>query len=65
MWDADARAPYLWNADTRTFISYEDPESLALKCAYIREHGLAGAMFWQYGDDGTGELLKTLNEGLR
>jgi chitinase len=35
--------PYLWNKDTRTFISYEDPESLGLKSAYIREKGLGGA----------------------
>lgn len=63
-WDADARSPYLWNAEERIFITYEDPESLALKCAYIREKGLAGAMFWQYTDDGTGALLDALHRGL-
>jgi len=65
MWDAEAKAPYLWNASDRIFISYEDPESLALKCEYIRTHGLAGAMFWQLGDDMTGELLRVLADGLR
>jgi chitinase len=64
-WDGDAMAPYLWNATDRIFISYEDPESLALKCRYIRNRDLAGAMFWQLGDDESGSLLKTLDEGLR
>jgi chitinase len=64
-WDDDAKAPYLWNETERIFISYEDPESLKLKCDYIRTHRLAGAMFWQLGDDQTGELLGVLDQQLR
>jgi len=60
IWDSQAQAPYLWNKDTRTFISYEDPESLRLKGAYIRDKGLGGAMFWEYYGDRTGVLLDTL-----
>ncbi len=60
IWDSQAQAPYLWNEDTRTFISYDDPESLGLKSAYIREHGLGGVMFWEYYGDKTGALLDTL-----
>jgi chitinase len=65
MWDGQAQAPYLWNKDTRTFISYDDPESLRLKSAYIREKGLGGAMFWEYYADKTGVLLETLFTTLR
>jgi chitinase len=64
IWDSQAQAPYLWNKDTRTFISYEDPESLRLKSAYIREKGLGGAMFWEYYGDRTGVLLDTLFKAL-
>jgi chitinase len=64
-WDDTAQAPYLWNAARRVFITYDDPESLRLKTRYIREHGLAGAMFWQYGEDPTGALLGALDSGLR
>jgi chitinase len=64
-WDDDAKAPYLWNETERIFISYEDPQSLRLKCAYIRKQRLAGAMFWQLGDDPTGALLGVLAEELR
>ena len=65
MWDSQAQAPYLWNKDMRTFISYEDPESLRLKSAYVRDKGLAGVMFWEYYADKTGALLDTLFAALR
>ena len=63
-WDADAQVPYLWNASRRIFITYEDPESLARKTRYIRERGLAGAMFWEYNSDPSGVLLGALYAGL-
>jgi len=64
-WDALAQAPFLWNADKRIWIGYDDPESLRVKARYIREHGLAGAMFWEYNADPTGALLGTLATELR
>ncbi len=63
-WDANAQVPYLWNAKRRIFITYEDPESLARKARYIRERGLAGAMFWEYNSDPSGVLLGALYDGL-
>jgi len=65
LWDARAQQPYLWNAASRTVICYDDPESLRVKARYVREHGLGGAMFWQYGDDPSGALLEALDAGLR
>ena len=64
-WDDVAQAPFLWNADKRTFVSYEDPESLRRKCRYVREMGLAGVMFWEYTVDSTGQLVGTLFTELR
>jgi chitinase len=64
-WDEVAQAAYLWNADKRIFVSYEDPESLRRKCRYVREGGLAGVMFWEYTVDNTGQLLGTLFTELR
>jgi chitinase len=63
--DTWAQVPYLWNAEKRLFVSYDDPQSLGVKCRYIREHGLGGAMFWEYTEDPTGALLATLFDGLR
>jgi GH18 family chitinase len=64
-WDERAQAPYLWNAKERVFISYEDPESLRVKCRYLKQRGLAGVMFWQYYSDDTGALLEALRGELR
>ena len=65
LWDARAQQPYLWNAATRTVICYDDPESLRLKARYVREHGLGGVMFWEYGNDPGGALLDALDGALR
>jgi len=64
-WDSVASAPYLYNSTTRTFVSYEDPESIAAKCQYVLTHHLGGIMFWDYSSD-TAEhaLLNTINRGL-
>jgi chitinase len=64
-WDASAQMPYLWNAQNKTFIAFDDPESLRVKARYIRERGLAGAMFWELFADRTGALLDTLATELR
>jgi chitinase len=63
--DAWAQAPYLWNPEKRLFVTYDDPQSLGVKSRYIREHGLGGAMFWEYTADPTGALLGALFDGLR
>ncbi|GAB3012996.1 glycoside hydrolase family 18 protein [Spirosoma pulveris] len=47
-WDEEAKAPYLWNPTSRTFISYADPESFIYKVAYVKSKKLAGVMFWEY-----------------
>jgi chitinase len=63
-WDATAQAPFLWNANQRIFISYDDPESLRLKANYVRARGLGGVMFWQYSEDPSGALLEALHTNL-
>jgi chitinase len=59
-WDESAQAPYLWNAETKTFISYDDVESLTYKAAFVKTQGLGGVMFWEYSQDTEGVLLNTL-----
>ena len=63
-WDAAAQAPYLWNADARRFITYDDPQSLAAKAAFVRERGLGGMMYWEHRHDAGDELLDALRSGL-
>lgn len=63
-WDAVAEAPYLWNPQTRTFVSLDDPESLRLKAQYVRQHNLGGIMYWEHSHDPGEELLDVLVESL-
>jgi chitinase len=63
-WDPVASVPYLYNPERKIFVSYEDPQSLALKCKYILKHSLKGVMFWAYASDPTGTLLDTIDTGL-
>ncbi|HEU0277795.1 MAG TPA: glycoside hydrolase family 18 protein [Rhodanobacteraceae bacterium] len=63
-WDAQASAAWLWNANTRTFISYDDPEALAAKAAFVRQHHLGGIMYWEQGLDPADTLLDAIWKGL-
>ena len=63
-WDEKASVPYLYNSQKQIFVSYEDPESLALKCKYVIDHHLAGMMFWEYESDPSGKLLDAIDRGL-
>ncbi len=63
-WDAQAQAPYLWNAATRTFITYEDPQSLRAKAAFVKAKGLGGVMYWEHSLDRNEELLDVLDQSL-
>jgi chitinase len=56
-WDAAASVPYLYDAEKQIFVSYEDPESLSLKCKYVLSHHLAGVTFWDSAGDPSGALL--------
>ncbi|MEP7107786.1 MAG: glycoside hydrolase family 18 protein [Ferruginibacter sp.] len=59
-WDDIAKAPYLFNPQTKVFITYDDERSIREKCAYIKKNNLAGAMFWEYADDKREYLIDVL-----
>lgn len=59
-WDSRAKAPWLFNADKKIFITYDDQKSVKLKCRYVKQRHLAGAMFWEYTGDPKEYLLKVI-----
>ncbi len=63
-WDSASSVPYIYNAATRIFVSYDDPQSMALKCRYALDHNLAGVMFWDYEGDPSGALLDAVDATL-
>ncbi|WP_425146246.1 glycosyl hydrolase family 18 protein [Deinococcus sp.] len=53
-WDSAASVPYLASATPLgpkgcTYLSYEDPQSVALKGSYARAKGLGGTVIWTLG----------------
>ncbi|WP_233511225.1 glycoside hydrolase family 18 protein [Dyella psychrodurans] len=64
-WDDAAQAPWLWNAQTHRFISYDDPQSMAAKAAYVKAQHLGGIMYWEQSIDPSDELLDDMWRGLR
>ncbi len=60
-WDDKAKTPYLYNPNTKEFISYEDQESIQAKIDYVKEKGLLGVFFWEYSQDNTGDLINAID----
>jgi chitinase len=64
-WDSLALVPYLTDSAGNMVYGYENPESLAIKCMYIKDRNLKGAMFWSYsGDNDAGDLRRTVYQTL-
>lgn len=60
-WQAEARAPWLYNKKKSVFITYDNPQSLTAKAKYVVQKHLGGVMIWQIGaDDNDNTLLKAL-----
>lgn len=56
-YDTEAKVPYLY--DGKTFISYDDTDSIKEKLKYIKKQKLGGYMFWEFSGDKKKELQKT------
>lgn len=63
-WDRQAQAPSLWNPHTHAFITYDDPQSIAAKSAYVKALHVGGIMYWEVQQDPSGELLGAVWRGL-
>ena len=54
-WDADACMTYICTYDDAGrecfYMSYTEPATLSAKTEYVKEHGLGGVMFWEFGSD--------------
>lgn len=61
--DDECKAPYLYNGER--FISYDDEESIAHKCEYIKSVDIAGVFCWEYYGDKSGKLLDSMYKGMK
>ena len=64
-WDSLALVPYLTDSAGSFVYGYENLESLTIKCEYILDKKLKGAMYWSYdGDNEAGDLRRTVYQTL-
>ena len=64
-WDEDALCPYLIKDDGTRVITYENQQSIGLKCQYAAEQELGGVMIWALSYDETNngqELIQSIQE---
>lgn len=59
-WDNTTQTPWLFRASDKTFLSYDDPQSLKIKVDYARNTGLRGVMLWDMSYDYNAELINVL-----
>jgi len=60
-WSAAAQGPYLYNPASRTFIAYDDEDSVRGKMRYLVRQGLRGAMYWEIALDNGSELARVVS----
>ncbi|MGL5573942.1 MAG: glycosyl hydrolase family 18 protein [Sarcina sp.] len=69
-WDDTAKAPYLYDASTGKFFTYDNARSIGEKTDYVKENNLGGMIAWMASQDAsTGgskrdELTKATAQGL-
>ncbi|KAJ2706656.1 hypothetical protein FB645_001406 [Coemansia sp. IMI 203386] len=56
-WDSVTQTPWLYNKDTKIYLSYDDPDSIKIKSDYAASRGLAGVMIWSANMDYNNELI--------
>ncbi|MBO7120523.1 MAG: hypothetical protein J6W03_09425, partial [Bacteroidaceae bacterium] len=65
VWSNASKASFLADENLELVIGFESPRSIAMKCAYIKEQGLRGAMYWEYADDNEqGDLQRAVWQGV-
>ena len=62
VYDSANGAYFLTNGEY--FITYDDPDAIENKMQLIKLYNIQGIMFWDYGSDKTGILLKKIESGI-
>lgn len=60
VWDSLAQVPYVANAKGELVMGYNDPRAIEIKCKYILDNDLLGAMYWEYTCDNEQGDLRTI-----
>jgi chitinase len=60
--DEECGVPYRYDAVNQIFVSFDNEKSIKRKCEYINALGLAGIMYWQYGQDVDDQLSNAIGK---
>lgn len=61
-WDDQAKAPYIYNADTKEFYTYDNIQSIQEKVNWTIDNQYGGAIIWELGYDTTDAELSSIVE---
>jgi chitinase len=64
-WNRAAMVPFLFDASSGQFVSYDNARSIGHKLGFIKANGLAGAMLWEISADREAALLDVVTRELR
>lgn len=63
VWDSLAQVPYIENAAGELVLGYNDTTAIDIKCRYILDNDILGAMYWEYTcDNEQGDLRKIVTD---
>jgi len=68
LWDSTAQVPWLRRADSGMIVCYDDTQSVAAKCDYVKARQSAGIIIWELTQDyrnGKSELLEVVGQSFR
>ncbi|KXN73983.1 glycoside hydrolase family 18 protein [Conidiobolus coronatus NRRL 28638] len=60
-WDQGTQTPWVFNPQTRVFITYDDVNSIGIKVNHAKQWGIRGVMIWEMSMDYNNELTQAAN----
>ncbi|KAL4266563.1 glycosyl hydrolase 18 family protein [Pleurotus pulmonarius] len=63
-WDNCSSTPFLFNTAKSTFVSYDDPQSLAMKAQFAKQKGFGGCFTWSLDQDDGVALQNAIRKDL-
>ncbi|KAN0085913.1 glycoside hydrolase family 18 protein [Tylopilus felleus] len=64
LFDECSQTPFVYDASNSILVSYDDPQSFAVKGQYIKQSGLAGFAMYEAGGDYEGMLIKSITQAM-
>lgn len=55
------KSVHIWNEHSKTFVSFDDPQTIAWKMHFIKDNNLKGVMIWEISGDYNNELIQAIN----